>query len=214
MLDYNFPSYSPGSREAIDFLEADCEHPAFDAPDGQRCLEAEARRTAEAIRAAAPGRIQRGGQTPEEAARLEAIFTAIAADLAAERVHRAACRAHFQGGGAPDAMPLLAAQGDDGFSWEDKLHALRREIHFRRKYDADHVAKGRLTAAAAREQLERLEAIQHKYWWDMFRWTSPTGAACGSPEWFAEVRAHTSILRLPGEAPANDQAGQEVEAAE
>lgn len=229
-LKYDFPSYTvEGGRRLIDFLEADCAHPDFDGPDGMRLLREEIARTARETERAAPHRIERGSLTREEADRQLVILAAIAADLAAEAAHLKACRAHLAAGGdwmdLPDfPSPTLgrgtaAQQQGEGpaFSWEDKLHLLRREIHFRRRYDADRVARGRTTAAAAAEQRERLEAVQHKYWWDMFTWSSPTAAPAGTPAWRAEVREHTARLELgagapcsPAEAGAQDDEHQEA----
>jgi hypothetical protein len=216
-LRYDFQDYSPGSRTLLDFDEADGDHPAFDAPQGGRRLIEEIDRTiAEAARAA-PGRIDRGTLTRAEADRTAAVLRAIAADLTVERTHVAACRAHFAAGGDWLALPdnplpvSAAAPGEGGASWEEKIHVLRRELHFRRTYDPERVKRGRMTAAAAREQLERLEAVHHKYWWHMFTWTSPTGAAVGTPAWRADVREHTAKLELAAAAPAQAAAHEAEE---
>lgn len=209
-LRYDHQDYSPGSRTLLDYDEADGAHPDFDAPDGGRCLIEEIERTiAEAARAA-PGRIERGVLTRDEADRTEQVLRAIAADLAAERAHLKACRAHFLAGGDWTALPDNPLPFEAGPSWEEKIHALRREIHFRRRYDPERVARGRMTAAAAQEQLERLEAVQHKYWWHMFTWSSPTRAATGTPAWRAEVRQHTAMLEA-GTAGSPAQAGAQEE---
>lgn len=196
MLKYDFPLYSDQSRTLLEL-------------DG-RDLIAEVERSATAHRAAAPGRIARGAMTEEEAERIGLVLDAIAADLEAYRAWKL-------------WDPPLDQQIRRGaFSWEDKLHVLRREIHFRRSYDADRVARGRITAAAAREQLERLEAVHVLYWRDWlpgFPW--PEGGA--APEWGnirpspgaqltrQAMREHWAKISSSGALRCAPEAGQDQE---
>jgi hypothetical protein len=205
-LRYDFEQYSPGSRtladyEALDCAAADETGAAFGHPRGRALLIAECERTAAAVEAAAPARIAKGSQTKEEADRLAAIFRAIAADIAAELAHYQAHWRHLEAGGSFDNGPALGLpRPSDAFGWEEKVHALRRELHFRRRYDADRIAKGRITAASAAEQLERLEAVQDKYFYWLFTWNSPGGHAVNSPAFRAEIRQHSEMLHAAAAA--------------
>jgi len=201
MLRYDFPLYSLGSLTLSE------------QPD-TALLAAEVERSAAAHRAAAPARVARGAMTSEEAERIGLVLDSIAADLAAVAALRPGERLR-------DRVP----RPGDRWTWEDKIHVLRREIHFRRAFDPGHVEKGRLTAAAAKERLERLEAVHDAYWREwLLAWPWPDGGA--DPDWASiapspaarltreALRAHwrsiaTSSVGAAADAASAPPAGQE-----
>lgn len=171
-LAYDFPAYSPGSRRHVELAEAGEDH----------LLRFEVERTRGAVAVAAAARIAKGQLTRADGDRIDAVFAAIAADLSAGDVWLDELRRGRQ----PPPLPATFAElrAGNGIAWADKVGALRREIEARRRGYPAEVDKGRLTAAQAREQLERLEAVHALYWQHGF-------AFDGTRD---ELRAHGSAL--------------------
>lgn len=171
MLKYDFPCFTvnPDTLSACNEADGDAAVAGLDrSPHGKALLIAELRRTRADFAAAAPGRIARGQLSGEEADRIGAALESMALDMETELDWLAASR---NGRAAAPRMPL--PRPGDAVGWEEKVHVLRRELHFRRRYDPDRVAKGRLSHDAARVQLERLEAVHAKYWQELFAYPWP-----------------------------------------
>lgn len=145
MLDARFALYSAGSRHWYEFL-----------PDQNGLLAGEIRRTFDTLAAATPARVAKGQLTFDAAVGVQAIWRAILEDLekGPDNLAEQMCCEHLH----------HFKVATNGVRWADKVAELRREIEQRRaSYPAD-VAKGRLTQEAARQQLERLEAVHDLYW--------------------------------------------------
>jgi hypothetical protein len=168
MLRYDFVSCSPASRPHFEISTADM-------------LE-ELKRELDHRRRYFPQRVAKGAMTQDEADQEEAVLADIIADVAAVADFQAASASHWRANGALAYSPAFPLpRRDAAFGWEPKLHCLRREIHLRRKFYPEWIRKGRISEGLAREQLERLEAVQVRYWLDL--WGRPRGT-------FAEHRSH------------------------
>lgn len=90
-----------------------------------------------------------------------------------------------------DCMKAILADLDGdmsagaAFSWEAKIHCLRREIAMRRKFYPEWIVKGSVDKAQAKLQLERIEAVHFAYWRHMDHWR-PDGAT-RMPPLFSEA---------------------------
>jgi hypothetical protein len=143
-LDYDFACRSPGSRRWYEIAEA-----------GELdTLRAELERTAAAYATVGQARVDKGLLTPAELQRAKAVIAAIVAD--------------FAWNGTLAELKRLALE--HGVRWPEKVAWLRSEIETRRVQYRAAVAKGQLTEAQARAQLERLEAVHWEYWAHGFAW--------------------------------------------
>jgi hypothetical protein len=136
-----FDCYTPGARRLY----------TFEARGDQHLLTAEARRTLDAIAAAAPALIEKNRLTRDEAAQQAALWLAIAENLEALAATQVDLRCR-------------ELRARNGIAWSAKVRELRREIEARRGGYPAEISKGRLTTDQAQQQLERLEAVHDLYW--------------------------------------------------
>lgn len=172
LLSYDFAPYSPRSRHWIDFAEAEQQH----------LLAQELERTGAAFTAAAEAKVSKGGMTPDEAKQGRLLWFSIGIDLG----YLIAADRQAAAGIVPEPIAAALARNarDTGFTWADKVRAMRDELEHRRStYPAD-VDKGRLAPEHARQQLERLEAVHYLYWHLGFAFDGDRDA----------VRAHANAL--------------------
>lgn len=138
-----------------------------------------------------PGMAEKGKITGAEAGREIALMDAVAEDAA--RFERA-----LAGGaaGLPMVNPLTIARRH-AFSWSERRACLTRELAYRARLYPGWLAKGRLTAAEAERQCDRIACMRALYelgWdWEPANGTMP-GFASSSPtpaqresqqEWYA-----------------------------
>jgi hypothetical protein len=155
MLDAKFPPYTPGSRRLYEY-ELAGEQPQ---------LLAEVRRTLDSLATSSPARVAKGSLTEDQAKATMFLWLSIANDLEAAQAWHAEFRSLPSGCDLPNwsVAERIKARGD-GFTWKQKVEALRGAIEHRRTSQESDVGKGRLTADQAKEQLERLEAVHDLYW--------------------------------------------------
>lgn len=126
-----------------------------------------------------PDRVARGQLRAEEA---EHRIDVLALVLPERRWHEARARWSATGG-KPDS-PILtemerfgkeywARRETDAIRWVDVIAELQREILMRRRYYPLWIDKGSLDPAAARQRLERIEAVFHWWWTDWFVFMPP-----------------------------------------
>lgn len=108
-----------------------------------------------------PKRVAKGRMRPEEAEFQIDCMAAIHADLEALNLYgHEDDAANVERRDRADAMIL-------GFSWQQMVACLRREIGMRRKYYPDWIRGGALDPIVARHRLERIEAVHFSYWYHM-----------------------------------------------
>jgi hypothetical protein len=151
MPDPRFTCYAPGSRRLYEYEDGE-----------QRMLTTEISRTCAALEVAAEGRVAKGQITRDQARLAAAIWRAIADDLAVQDLWLAERNSREPAWTIGARLVMLRQQNE--VAWADKVAAARHELETRRAGYPDDVAKGRLTADAAKRQLERLEAVHDLYW--------------------------------------------------
>jgi hypothetical protein len=156
-----FDLYAPGGRRLYH----------FEFHEEERLLAGEVRRSLDALAAAAPARVAKGGMTINNARHEAAVWLAIAEDQEERDRWLQARRGKAAQPSWPDPVhdwsltnKLTELGARSGVSWTDKVTALRREITARRSSYPAQVDKGLLTSDAARARLERLEAVHDLYW--------------------------------------------------
>lgn len=118
---------------------------------------AEIGRELEQRRRVYPDRVAKLRMTQAEADYQIAIFTAIAADVAAMTVPMR----HY--------VPATHS-----FSWDERMKALQRELDYRRRFYPEWIAKMRLSQAKADHQIACIAAILRRYR-EGFGWTPANG---------------------------------------
>lgn len=203
-LAYDFPLYSPGSRELADFESA----------GEMALLEAEAQRTAAELVRELPARVGKGQLTEAEARAAIASFECFAAELALERAYYTARPIT---GDYPLPRPITpatpAAWDAANLLWEGRVETLRAEILRRRAGWPALIGKGGMAPGEAGARLSAIEALHELYWCRLFAWPSPNGPAPADDRpayqaWAAPVRAHAAALQ----AAAVNQLSEETAA--